>query len=453
MTIARTICLGFLAVIAIGTLLLMLPFATHDGSWNNPLIALFTSTSAVCVTGLIVVDTGSYFSFWGQLIILLLIQVGGLGYMTTTTFLILLLGRRFDLRQKLALQESFDRPFLQGNSKSIITSIIATTLIFEIAGILLMLNVFSQRYSTGEGLWLAIFHSISAWNNAGFSLFSDSLMGFEDSVTINLVIPLLIIFGGIGYQVIIEMYTSIIHKLKNRQERLVFSLNFKVVISTTLTLLIIGAIIFFVIEYHNKSTLGSLDFKSKLLAAWFHSVTTRTAGFNSIDIGKMSIAGLFLTMGLMFVGASPSGTGGGIKTTTLRILTNCTRSVLRGNDEVVMFRREVPVSLILKSVAVVFGSSNMVVLITFLIYLIEASINPLFFENFSSLQVLFEVISAFATVGLSTGITASLSPFSQLLLVLTMYTGRVGILLFMAAIAGETRPRVVQYPEETLLVG
>lgn len=454
MTIARTICFGFLAVIAIGTLLLMLPFATHDGSWNNPLVALFTSTSAVCVTGLIVVDTGSYFSFWGQLIILLLIQVGGLGYMTTTTFLILLLGRRFDLRQKLALQESFDRPFLHGSSQNIIVSIIATTLLFELAGILLMLNVFSQNYGTLQGLWLAIFHSISAWNNAGFSLFSDSLMSLDDSLIINFVIPLLIIFGGIGYQVIIEMYMAIIHKLKNKQERLIFSLNFKVVVSTTLILLIAGTIIFFIIEYNNKNTLGGLDFKSKLLTAWFQSVTTRTAGFNSIDIGQMTIAGLFLTMGLMFVGASPSGTGGGIKTTTLRILTNCTRSVLRGNDEVVMFRREVPVSLILKAVAVIFGSTNMVILITFLISLIEASFNPMFLEsNFSSLQVLFEVISAFATVGLSTGITASLSPLSQLLLVLTMYTGRVGILVFMAAIVGETRPRVVQYPEETLLVG
>ena len=231
-------------------------------------------------------------------------------------------------------------------------------------------------------------------------------------------------------------------------------MNFKVVVSTTLILLTAGTIIFFIIEYHNKNTLGGLDFKSKLLTAWFQSVTTRTAGFNSIDIGQMTIAGLFLTMGLMFVGASPSGTGGGIKTTTLRILTNCTRSVLRGNDEVVMFRREVPVSLILKAVAVIFGSTNMVILITFLISLIEASFNPMFLEsNFSSLQVLFEVISAFATVGLSTGITASLSPLSQLLLVLTMYTGRVGILVFMAAIVGETRPRVVQYPEETLLVG
>lgn len=454
MTISRTICLGFIAVITVGTLLLMLPFATNDGSWNNPLVAFFTSTSAVCVTGLIVVDTGSYFSFWGQLIILLLIQVGGLGYMTTTTFLILLLGRRFDLRQKLAIQESFDRPFLHGNSQTLIRSIIATTLTFEILGVILMFNVFAEKYGTLQGLWLAIFHSISAWNNAGFSLFFDSLMGFYDSWLINFTIPLLIIFGGIGYQVIMELYMAIVHFVTKKQERLLFSLNFKVVISTTAILLVAGTIIFFIIEYANPDTLRGLDFRSKLLTAWFQSVTTRTAGFNSIDIGQMTFAGLFLTMGFMFIGASPSGTGGGIKTTTLRILFNCTRSVLRGNDEVVMFRREIPVSLILKAVAVVFGSTNMVVLITFLISLNEGLVNPSFFDSgVSSLQVLFEVISAFATVGLSTGITASLSPVSQLLLILTMYTGRVGILLFMASIIGDTRPRVVQYPEENLLVG
>ena len=205
MTIARTICLGFLAVIAVGTLLLLMPFATSTGNWNDPIVAVFTSTSAVCVTGLAVVDTGGYFSFWGELIILLLIQIGGFGYMMTTTFLMLLLGRKFDLSQKFAIKESFDRPFLQG-STSIVRSVIATTLIFELTGVILMLNVFASEHGITEGLWLSVFHSISAWNNAGFSLFSDSLVGYRSSWIINLVIPGLVIFGGIGYQVIIEMY-------------------------------------------------------------------------------------------------------------------------------------------------------------------------------------------------------------------------------------------------------
>lgn len=454
MTIARTICLGFLAVIAVGTLFLILPFSTNDNHWSNPIIALFTATSAVCVTGLVVVDTGSYFSFWGQLIILLLIQIGGLGYMTTTTFLILLIGRRFDLRQKLAIKESLDRPLRQGSSKTIIRSIIGMTLVFEVGGALLLFNFFKDTYGESSALWISIFHSISAWNNAGFSLFIDSLVSFQDSFTINLVIASLIIFGGIGYPVIIELYLLILHGVKKRKERVFLSLNFKVVISTTAFLLILGTVMFLLVEYKNQDTLASLDFKSKLLGAWFQSVTTRTAGFNSIDIGKMTISGLFLTMGFMFIGASPSGTGGGIKTTTLCILTNCTRSVLRGNAQVVMYKREVPVSLILKAVAVVFGSTIMVISTTFFISFIEISFHPDFFDTkVSSFQVLFEVISAFATVGLSTGITASLSPLSQLLIILAMYTGRVGILVFMAAIVGEINPRVVHYPEESLLVG
>jgi trk system potassium uptake protein TrkH len=182
-------------------------------------------------------------------------------------------------------------------------------------------------------------------------------------------------------------------------------------------------------------------------------VTTRTAGFNTIDNGKMTIAGLFLTMGLMFIGASPSGTGGGIKTTTLRILSNCTRSVLRGNNRVILYQREIPLTLVLKSVAVFFGSGLWVIVVTFLIFLLEFGLNPALETPFNSLQVLFEVISAFATVGLSTGITAILSPMSQILLVFTMYAGRVGVLVLMAALVGDAAPRVIKFPEENLLVG
>ena len=444
MTIARTICLGFLALIAVGTFLLIMPFSTSTGNWNNPIVALFTATSAVCVTGLIVVDTGSYFSFWGQLIIVLLIQVGGLGYSSTTTFLILLIGRRFDLRQKFAIQEAFDRPFLQG-SQNLVRSIVATTLIFEITGIFLLLSVFAADYGLDRGLWLATFHSVSAWNNAGFSLFEDSLVGYSSSVTITLVISALIIFGGIGYQVIIEMYSWLVLRLKKKRAIFCFSLNFKVVTSTTILLLVLGTFAFFLTELNNPDTIADFSLPEKILAAWFQSVTTRTAGFNSIDIGQMTTAGLFLTMALMFIGASPSGTGGGIKTTTLGILANCTRSVLQGKDEVHLFQRAVPVTLILRAIGVVFGSATTIVLATVLISFVE--------PDFHLLQILFEVISAFATVGLSTGITASLSPIGQIILIITMYTGRVSILLLIAAVIGEPRPSLIQYPKENLLVG
>ena len=444
MTIARTICLGFIAVIAVGTLLLLMPFATITGSWNDPIVALFTSTSAVCVTGLAVVDTGSYFSFWGQLIILLLIQLGGFGYMMTTTFLMLLLGRKFDLSQKFAIKESFDRPFLQG-STNLVRSIVATTLVFELGGMILMLNIFAAKYGLAKGLWLSVFHSISAWNNAGFSLFSDSLVGYRSSWTINLVIPALVIFGGIGYQVIIEMYLWLLNKLERKKERFCFSLNFKVVNSTTLILLIGGTIAFLLTELHNPATLQGLSFVDRFLAAWFQSMSTRTAGFNSIDLGNMTTAGLFITMGFMFIGASPSGTGGGIKTTTLRILFDCTKAALQGKNQVVLYQREVPAPLILKAIAVVFGTASSIIIATILI--------AFFDPNFDFIQILFEVISAFATVGLSTGITASFSTISKVILISAMYTGRVSILLVIASIIGEPRPTSLQYPEENLLVG
>lgn len=444
MTIARTICLGFLAVIAVGTLFLMMPFATSNGNWNDLIVALFTATSAVCVTGLAVVDTGADFSFWGQLVILILIQIGGLGYMTISTFLILILGRRFDLRQKMAIQESFDRPLLQG-SQNLIRSILSMTLIFEIAGIFLLLSVFVPQYGWDSGLWSAIFHSISAWNNAGFSLFSDSLVQYRSSFLVNLVIPGLIIFGGIGYQVIIELYLWIVSILKRDRTRYLFSLNFKVVTSTTLFLLILGTIAFFFTELSNPSTLESLSLQDKLLAAWFQSVTTRTAGFNTIDLGGMTAAAIFITMGFMFIGASPSGTGGGMKTTTIRIIAQSTYSILRGKEEVILYSRTVPSSLILKAIAVVFGSVTTIVIATILIALTDT--------GFDFIQIFFEVVSAFATVGLSLGITASLSAAGKLILIPVMYIGRVGVLLFMAAILGESRPSVIKYPEENLLVG
>jgi trk system potassium uptake protein TrkH len=444
MTIARTICAGFLAFILLGTLLLMLPIATTSGTWNDPIVALFTSTSAICVTGLGVVDTGTYFSFWGQLAIVFLVQIGGLGYMTLSTFLLVLLGRKFDLRQKFAIQESFERPFLQG-SNSLVVSIIATTLLFEITGIFLLLQPFVSQKGWSEGLWQAIFHSVSAWNNAGFSLFPDSLIGYQSSWIVNLVISGLIIFGGIGYPVIMELYFWITKQLQRKAERFCFSLNFKVAISTTGMLLLVGTIAVFLTELTNPETLQNLSLEDKFLTAWFQSVTTRTAGFNTIDIGKMTTAGLFVMMGFMFVGASPSGTGGGIKTTTFRILYNCSKTALTGKNQVVIYQREVPSVLILKAVAVVFGSAASVILATILISVVEPNLN--------FIQILFEVISAFATVGLSTGITAGCSAFAKIVLIFTMYIGRVGIMILIAALIGEPRPTSLHYPEENLLIG
>lgn len=448
MTVSRTVCLGFLAVIAVGTILLSMPFSIADGSFNlnTVLIALFTATSAVCVTGHIIVDTPTYFSTWGHVFILALIQIGGLGYMTGTTFLLLLLGRRIGLKDKIAMQQVMDRSELSGVNV-LLRSIIATTLLFEITGALLLLVVFAPQHGLDRGLWLAIFHSISAWNNAGFSLFSNNLVSYQFSLLLNLIVSALIIFGGIGYEVIFELYLWLRERILRQPRQALLSLNFKVAVSTTLILLVVGTIAFLLVEANNPATLGSMSFTQRLLAAWFQSVVPRTAGFNSIDIGKMTTAGLFITIGFMFVGGSPGGTAGGIKTTTLRILTSSTKAILRGREEVHLYGRQIPMPLVLKAIGVVVGSVATVIVGVILISLSD--------PEYNFIQILFEVVSAFATVGLSTGITLDpgFSVIAKLVLIVMMYVGRVGVLLLIAAVLGDPKPSFVRYPEENLLVG
>ncbi|QHV00035.1 TrkH family potassium uptake protein [Synechocystis sp. CACIAM 05] len=444
MTISRTICLGFIAAIAGGTLLLLMPLATSTGEWGNPLVALFTATSAVCVTGLSVVDVNKYFSFWGELTVMLLAQLGGLGYMTLTTFLMILIGRKFDLQQRFAIQESFDHRFAQG-SNNLIKSVIATTLIFEVTGTIILFFVFLQDYPPPQALWYAVFHSVSAFNNAGFSLFADNLIGYQTSVPLNLTVSALIIFGGIGYQVIIESYFWLVRKVKKSQRPFAFSLNLRVVVRVTIFLLLLGFFGILILEAQGNRAFAQFSFQDRLLVAWFQSVTTRTAGFNTIDLNELSSTSLVLVMLLMFIGASPSGTGGGIKTTTFAILANCTRSALRGQERVIIDDRCIPPQLILKAIAVVFGSMVTVISSISLLIFLES--------EQEAVSLAFEAVSAFATVGLSLGTTPELKPLSQLVLIVTMFIGRVGITILMAAIVGDPKPSLIKYPEENLLVG
>jgi trk system potassium uptake protein TrkH len=441
---ARTICLGFLAVIFVGAFLLMMPISNTSGTWSDPITALFSSTSAVCVTGLSVVDVGKFYTFWGQLFLMLLFQVGGLGYMTATTLLLLLIGRKFSLRDKITLQQSLDTRGIRGGLQ-LVQSIIAVTILIELTGAFALIPIFSQTMPLRDSIWSAIFHSVSAFNNAGFGLLSDSLMSYVHTPMVSIIIGLLIIFGGIGYQVILEGYLWVRNKLANKREYISFSLNFCVAISTTITLIIFGTIFFWFTEFSNPDTLSNLSFFDQLVAAWFQSVTTRTAGFNTIDNGKMTITGIFITIALMFIGASPGSTGGGIKTTTARIMSSCTKAALQGRDQVVLYELQVPNGLILKAVGVVMGSLFTVILSTGLLSLSD--------RNISFISLLFESTSAFATVGLSTGITASLSVPGRLIIIATMYIGRVGVLLLMGAIFADTKPSLIKYPQESMLVG
>ena len=444
MTVSRTICIGFLALIVVGTLLLLLPFSTASGDWNSPLVALFTATSAVCVTGLIVVDTGTYFSSFGQGVVLTLIQLGGLGYMTATTLLLLLLGRRLCLKDRLAIQQAMETAEL-ANVNSLLISIVSMTLIFEMTGAFCLMPTFREDFGFGRSLWLSIFHSISAFNNAGFSLFSDSLVQYAENAWPMAVVSGLIILGGIGYQVIMEAFMWGRDRLRGRKENTVFSLHFRIVTSTTLALLLIGTIAFLLIEYDNPETLAGRSFGTQALLAGFQSVVMRTAGFNSIDIGAMETSALFMAIALMFVGASPGSTGGGIKTTTVRILLVSTYTALRGKEEVNCYKRQIPTIRVLKALAVVFASGISVVIMTTCISITD--------PDLSFISILFESVSAFATVGLSTGITADLSTMGQLFIIVTMYIGRVGILLLMSALLGDPSPSAIHFPEEDLLTG
>jgi trk system potassium uptake protein TrkH len=441
---ARTICIGFLAVISLGTFLLMMPLSSSSGTWTDPITALFTSTSAVCVTGLSVVDVGKFYSFWGQLFLTLLVQIGGLGYMTATSTLLLIIGRKFSLRDKVTLQQSLDTQGIRGGLQ-LVKSIIAVTLLFELTGIFALIPIFSQQMSFADSIWQAIFHSVNAFNNAGFSLFTDNLMGYVHQPMVSIIVGLLIIFGGIGYQVILEGYLWLRTKFSRSRDYISFSLTFCVVTSTTITLLLFGTVAFWFTEFYNNDTLAKLSWFEQLVAAWFQSVSTRTAGFNTIDNGKMLVTSQFITIALMFIGASPGSTGGGIKTTTARILASCTGAALQGRDQVNLYRLQVPNGLILKAVGVAVGSLFTVICSTGLLSITDHKIG--------FINILFEATSAFATVGLSTGITASLSDAGRLVIIATMYIGRVGVLLLMATIFTDTKPSLIKYPQESMLVG
>jgi len=450
MTVPRTICLGFLFLVMLGTALLLLPVSISSGwgVWKEPIAAivtaLFTATSAVCVTGLATVDVGNFYTPFGQAVVMLLFQVGGLGYMTVTTVLLLLLGRKFRLRDKLALQQTLETQGLS-EVQSLLKSIVAFTLVFELTGTFLLLPIFQRDYGLSQGLWLALFHSVSAFNNAGFSLFSDNLVSYGQSPLVLLVISGLIITGGIGYQVIREIQILLRDRLSRSQEHINLSLNFKIVTSTTVLLLLLGTVAFLTIEFHDPDTLGPLNPGQKLLASWFQSVSARTAGFNSLNIGNLPAAALFVTIVLMFIGGGPGGTAGGIKVTTFRVLLVCALAVLEGKEEVHAYDRQIPIGLILKAISVAVGSLLLVTLVVICLAITDYKI--------PFINLLFEAVSAFGTVGLSTGITAQLSLLGKLLIIATMYSGRVGVLLLMAAVWGGTSPSRVRRPEENLLVG
>lgn len=433
-----------LGLIVVGTLLLSLPAAAASGHAISLLDALFTSTSAVCVTGLIVRDTPVDFSPFGHVVILLLIQAGGLGYMTFSTVLASAIGRAVTLQERMTLQEALNVQDLDGLVK-FAGKVFRFTLIFEGIGALMLTLRWLSELGPAKALWYGIFHAVSAFNNAGFALWSDNLIRFRGDLTVNAVITALVITGGLGFFVLSEAFS--------RQRGTVrLSMHSRLVLVATAALLAGGTVTILALEWNNPRTFGPLPVSERVLAAWFQSVTARTAGFNTIDNGLLSPPTLFVTMALMFIGASPGSTGGGVKTTTFSITVGALWSTVRGDADTVMFGRRVPADTVAKAF--------FVSLIAFLAVNLVAGLT-LITEARDLLPTIYEATSAFGTVGLSMGehgSPVSLSSFystaGQLLIALMMFMGRVGPLTLAFAVARRAGARArMRYTEGKVLIG
>lgn len=429
--------LGFAGAIIVGSLLLMLPFASAGPGGAPFRVAIFTSTSAICVTGLTVVDTATYFSPFGQTVIMLLIQIGGLGIMTGASLLFLAISGRLGLRTRMMARA--ERGTLNlGDLRNVLVGVIAFSLLAEtVFTLILSIRFWSQGAGLGTGLWRGLFHAISAFNNAGFSLFSDSLVGYVTDPTVTLAIAFAIITGGIGFPVWLEL-----RRRFRQPER--WSLHTKLTLVTTAGLVVGGWILITAVEWGNKATFGPLSAPGKILAGFFASVVPRTAGFNSIDYGDMHPEGILLTDMLMFTGGAPGSTAGGIKVTTLAVLTLMAIAEARGRVDVTAFRRRISGPAQRQALTVAFAGVNLVVL---------GALALMVSSSFGFSETLFESISAFATVGLSTGITPHLSGVGDGILVALMYLGRVGPLTLAVALALREHGQRFRYPEERPLVG
>ncbi|WIB27522.1 potassium transporter TrkG [Curtobacterium sp. MCSS17_015] len=435
---SRVIAAAFAAAILVGTVLLLLPVSTTPGNRATVVEALFTATSALCVTGHVVVDTGTFWSPFGQVVILALIQVGGFGVMSLATLLGLLVARRLGLRTRLtAVSETHGVG--PGDVARVLRGVGLITVVVEASVAVLLTARWALAYdeSPGRALWLGVFHSISGFNNAGFALRADSLVSYAADPWICLPICAAIILGGLGFPVIMEL----------RRRFLVprtWTLNTTTVVVGTVVLLVVGAATITALEWRNPATLGAYDPLQRLLVGFTAGVMPRTAGFNNIDIGAMHPASWLVTDVLMFIGTGPAGTGGGLKITTFAVLLFIVIAELRGDTAVNMFNKRLPRSTHREALTVALLSVALVVTSTFVIMLMT---------DVRLDRVLFEVISAFSTVGLSTGITADLPAAAQLVLVALMFIGRLGPVALGSALALSRGTRVYELPKERPIIG
>jgi trk/ktr system potassium uptake protein len=428
--------LGFAAVILVGTALLTLPISSASGQWTAALDALFTATSAVCVTGLVVVDTGTYWSGFGQAVILALFQVGGVGFMTSSTALLLLSRRRATLRERLLLREALGIGEL-GSVLTLARNVIIFTLIIEGIGAIVLTVRFLGEVEAPQALWWGVFHAVSAFNNAGFDLFGQyrGLVDYSRDPIILLPLAILLVIGALSY--------SVVEDVAKHRHFVALALDTKIVLVVTAGLTAFGTLALLFTERANAGTLGAMEPGTRLLNAFFHTVS-RTAGFSAMDMGQMTEDGLFVLMGLMFIGGSAASTAGGIKVQTFGLLFFAIVAAVRGLDEVEAFRRRVPMPQVLRALSIALLSIALVFAVSLLLNLMEA---------FVFHRVLFEAISALATVGYSTGITLEASPAGRAILIFSMFIGRLGPLTLVLALTARARRTTHRWTEESIKIG
>ncbi|MGW5055665.1 TrkH family potassium uptake protein [Actinokineospora sp. NPDC004072] len=436
---ARLVVLGFGVAVLVGTGLLMLPVSTQEQAAADAVTALFTATSAVCVTGLVVVDTATHWSTFGEVVILCLIQAGGLGIMTLATLLGLLVAGRIGLRMQLTAQAETKTLGL-GAVRGVVLRVLAVSTAVEALTAAILAGRFATGYdmSVGRALYEGVFHAISAFNNAGFALYDTSLTRYATDPWVIVAVSAALITGGLGFPVLFEIG----RRLRGGRRR--WSLHARITLITYAALAVVGIVGITAIEWSNPDTLGPLGLAGKLLVGGFHGVSPRTAGFNSLDVGQMNSGSLLLTDFLMFIGGGSAGTAGGIKVTTFALLAFVIIAEVRGEPSVHVAGRRLSSEIQRQALTIVLLAVGAVAVSTLALLLLT---------DFTLDAVLFETVSAFATVGLSTGITASLPPAGQLLLVGLMFLGRLGPITLAAALALRERPRRYELPEERPIVG
>lgn len=433
------ILLSFFVIILIGGTLLSLPISTVDNQGTRWIDGIFTATSAVCVTGLVVNDVSSVYNYFGKTLILILIQIGGLGVITLSSLVVILISKKISYGAKKLLQEDINAEStfkIQDFTKRVA----ATVFGIELAGALFLFFEFIQKMSFIKAVYYAIFHAVSAFCNAGFALYPDNLVSFQGSIVINLVIPLLIIAGGIGFAALLDIYRYVAKKERK------LTLTTKMAVVITVILIISGTILTFIFEYANMGTIGELSLAKKIGVSFFQSVTTRTAGFNTVSMPGLRPVTVMLYVVLMFIGASPGSTGGGIKTTTFGVILLGVINTLRNTEDIEVEKRRISWNVFNRAIAIAFIS--LIYINVVLLLLVETE------KNVSYINLLFELISAFGTVGLSRDLTPLLQDFSKWLLILTMFLGRVGPLTMAMAMTGKIiKSENYRYPEENILIG